>query len=186
MEAVSAENPVTPEKIALGKVLFHDPQLSRDGSVSCSSCHALDDYGMDGLALASGIDDKIGTRNSPSVFNAALQDSQFWDGRAASVEAQARGPLLNPVEMDMPDEASVVAVVAKDPRYQSLFAQAFPDTSMPISFTNTVFTPETFQYNADFFFSRIMAPGGSADISNCLFGTSFISHHRFLFRLTMS
>ena len=136
VEAVSAENPVTPEKIALGKVLFHDSRLSRDGSVSCSSCHALDDYGMDGLALARGIDDKVGTRNSPSVFNAALQDSQFWDGRAASVEKQAGGPLLNPNEMDMPDEASVVAVVAKDPRYQSLFAQAFPDTSMPISFTN--------------------------------------------------
>jgi cytochrome c peroxidase len=136
VEAVSTENPVTPEKIALGKVLFHDSRLSRDGSVSCSSCHALDDYGMDGLALARGIDDKIGTRNSPSVFNAALQDSQFWDGRAASVETQAHGPLLNPDEMDMPDEASVVAVVAKDPRYQSLFAQAFPDSSMPISFTN--------------------------------------------------
>jgi cytochrome c peroxidase len=136
VEAVSTENSVTPEKIALGKALFHDPRLSLDGSVSCSSCHALDDYGMDGLALARGIDDKVGTRNSPSVFNAALQDSQFWDGRAASVETQAREPLLNPDEMAMPDEASVVAVVAKDPRYQSLFAQAFPDASMPISFTN--------------------------------------------------
>jgi cytochrome c peroxidase len=135
-EAVAAENPLTPEKIELGKALFHDPRLSRDGSVSCSSCHALDDYGIDGLALARGIDDQIGTRNSPSVFNAALQDSLFWDGRAANVESQARGPLLNPVEMAMPDEAAVVAVVAEDPRYRSLFARAFPDTSMPISFTN--------------------------------------------------
>lgn len=135
-QATSTENPVTPEKIALGKVLFHDSRLSRDGSVSCSSCHELSNYGMDGLALARGIRDQIGTRNSPSVFNAALQDSLFWDGRAASVEAQARGPLLNPAEMAMPDEASVVAVVARDPRYQSLFAQAFPDNSMPISFAN--------------------------------------------------
>jgi cytochrome c peroxidase len=70
------------------------------------------------------------------VFNAALQDSQFWDGRVANVEKQAREPLLHPDEMAMPDEASVVAAIRKDPRYQSLFARAFPDTSMPISFTN--------------------------------------------------
>jgi hypothetical protein len=105
MEATSAENPVTAEKIALGKVLFHDSNLSRDGSVSCSSCHELDNYGMDGLVLARGIEDKVGTRNSPSVFNAALQDSQFWDGRVATVEKQAREPLLHPDEMAMPDEA---------------------------------------------------------------------------------
>jgi len=136
MEAVSAENPVTPEKIALGKVLFHDASLSRDGSVSCSSCHELDNYGIDGLELASGIQNKIGLRNSPSVFNAALQDSQFWDGRVESVEKQARKPFLHPSEMGMPDEASVLAVIEKDPRYQSLFAQAFPGTPTPISFTN--------------------------------------------------
>jgi len=135
-EAVAAENPVTAEKIELGKALFHDRRLSRDGSVSCSSCHALDNYGIDGLALARGIESKIGTRNSPSVFNAALQDSLFWDGRAASVESQVRGPLLNPIEMAMPDEVSVVAVVAKDPRYRDLFSRAFPDALAPISFTN--------------------------------------------------
>jgi len=156
VEAVSAENPVTPEKIALGKALFHDPRLSRDGSVSCSSCHALDDYGMDGLALAHGIDDRIGTRNSPSVFNTALQDSQFWDGRAASVETQAREPLLNPDEMAMPDEASVVAVVVEDPHYQSLFAQAFPDTSMPISFTNLSAALGAFQ-------RRLITPDAAID-----------------------
>ena len=136
VEAVSNENPLTPEKIELGKALFHDRRLSRDGSVSCSSCHALDNYGIDGLALARGIDEQIGTRNAPSVFNAALQDSQFWDGRAASVEAQAREPLLNPIEMAMPDEAAVVAAVAGDPRYQDLFSRAFPDASPAISFTN--------------------------------------------------
>ena len=136
VEAVSAENPVTPEKIELGKLLFHDASLSRDGSVSCRSCHDLDNYGVDGLKLARGIDDKIGTRNSPSVFNAALQDSQMWDGRAATVEEQARKPFLHPREMDMPDEASVVAVVSKNPRYQDLFSRAFPDSSTPISFTN--------------------------------------------------
>jgi cytochrome c peroxidase len=136
VEAVSAENPVTPEKVALGKLLFHDSGLSRDGSMSCSSCHDLDNYGIDGLKLARGIEDKTGTRNSPSVFNAALQDSQMWDGRAATVEEQARKPFLHPREMDMPDEASVVAAVNKNPRYRDLFSRAFPDSSTPISFTN--------------------------------------------------
>ncbi|MDC1287350.1 Ig-like domain-containing protein [Gammaproteobacteria bacterium] len=136
IEAVSAENPVTDEKIVLGKTLFHDASLSRDGSVSCSSCHQLDDYGVDGLELARGIRNKIGLRNSPSVFNAALQDSQFWDGRVATVEEQAREPLLHPSEMGMPDEASLMAVVRDSPRYQALFARAFPDASMPINFAN--------------------------------------------------
>ena len=134
--ADSTENPLTPEKIALGKTLFHDPRLSRDGTISCSSCHDLGSYGIDGLALARGIDERVGTRNSPSVFNAALQDSLFWDGRAESVETQARGPLMNPDEMAMPDEAAVVAVVAGDAEYRELFARAFPATSNPVSFEN--------------------------------------------------
>jgi len=156
VEAVSAGNPVTPEKIALGKALFHDARLSRDGSISCSSCHALDNFGMDGLPLARGIEGKIGTRNAPSVFNAALQDSQFWDGRAANVEKQAREPLLHPLEMAMPDEASVVAVVAGDHRYQSLFAQAFPDAPTPISFTNLSAALGAFQ-------RRLMTPNAAID-----------------------
>jgi cytochrome c peroxidase len=156
VEAVSTENPVTAEKIELGKVLFHDSGLSRDGSVSCSTCHALDNYGMDGLALARGIEDKIGTRNSPSVFNAALQDSQFWDGRVATVEKQAREPLLNPNEMAMPDEASVMAAIGKDPRYQNLFASAFPATTMPISFTNLSAALGAFQ-------RRLITPDAAID-----------------------
>ena len=155
-EATSADNPVTPEKIALGKALFHDPRLSRDGSVSCSSCHVLDKYGMDGLTLARGIAGKIGTRNAPSVFNAALQDSQFWDGRAPGVEQQAREPLLNPLEMAMPDEASVLAVVARDRGYQNLFARAFPNSPSPISFTNLSAALGAFQ-------RRLMTPNAAID-----------------------
>ena len=156
MEAVSAENPVTPEKIALGKLLFHDSSLSRDGSVSCSSCHDLDNYGIDGLALARGIEDKVGTRNSPSVFNAALQDSQMWDGRAATVEEQARKPFLHPREMDMPDEASVLTVVSKNPRYQNLFSRAFPDSSTPISFINLTAALGAFE-------RRLLTPDAAID-----------------------
>ena len=156
VEAVSAENPVTPEKIELGKLLFHDSSLSRDGSVSCSSCHDLDNYGIDGLMLARGIEDKVGTRNSPSVFNAALQDSQMWDGRAATVEEQARKPFLHPREMDMPDEASVLAVVSKNPRYQNLFSRAFPDSLTPISFTNLTAALGAFE-------RRLLTPDAAID-----------------------
>jgi cytochrome c peroxidase len=156
VEAVSAENPVTPEKIELGKLLFHDSSLSRDGSVSCSSCHDLENYGIDGLPLARGIEDQVGTRNSPSVFNAALQDSQMWDGRVATVEEQARKPFLHPREMDMPDEASVVAVVSKNPRYQNLFSRAFPDSSTPISFANLTAALGAFE-------RRLLTPDAAID-----------------------
>jgi len=156
VEAVSAENPVTPEKIELGKLLFHDSSLSRDGSVSCSSCHDLENYGIDGIALARGIEDKVGTRNSPSVFNAALQDSQMWDGRVATVEEQARKPFLHPREMDMPDEASVVAAVSKNPRYQNLFTRAFPDASTPITFDNLTAALGAFE-------RRLLTPDAAID-----------------------
>jgi cytochrome c peroxidase len=155
-EATAAENPLTAEKIELGRILFHDRRLSRDGSVSCSSCHELNNYGIDGLALARGIDDQVGTRNSPSVFNAALQDSLFWDGRAANVEAQAREPLLHPAEMGMPDEAAVVAAVAGDPRYRELFARAFPGESAPISFANITAAIGAFE-------RRLVTPGAAID-----------------------
>jgi cytochrome c peroxidase len=155
-EAVSDENPVTTEKVELGKLLFHDSGLSRDGTVSCSSCHELENYGIDGLALARGIEDRTGTRNSPSVFNAALQDSQMWDGRVATVEEQARKPFLHPREMDMPDEASVVAVVGQNPRYQDLFSRAFPDSPSPISFTNLTAALGAFE-------RRLLTPGAAID-----------------------
>ena len=155
-EASAAENPLTAEKIELGRILFHDRRLSRDGSVSCSSCHELNNYGIDGLALARGIDDQVGTRNSPSVFNAALQDSLFWDGRAANVEEQAREPLLNPIEMAMPGEAAVVAAVVGNSRYRELFARAFPGESAPISFANITAAIGAFE-------RRLVTPGAAID-----------------------
>jgi cytochrome c peroxidase len=133
-QALSAENPLSDAKVALGKALFHEPRLSADGTISCSSCHSLDTFGADGLRVARGINGQLGERNSPSVFNAALQDSQFWDGRADTVESQARVPLLDPREMAMPDEAAVVAAVAAAPEYRSLFAAAFPDDAQPVTF----------------------------------------------------
>jgi cytochrome c peroxidase len=91
--------------VALGRTLYHDTQLSRYGTVSCNSCHKLDAFGVDGEKTSPGDTKERGTRNSPSVYNAALHSMQFWDGRAKTVEEQAGGPILNPVEMGIPDKA---------------------------------------------------------------------------------
>tara|TARA_R110001599_G_scaffold353527_1_gene593597 strand:- start:32913 stop:35567 length:2655 start_codon:yes stop_codon:yes gene_type:complete len=155
-EALSDSNELTPQKIDLGRRLFHEPRLSRDGSISCSSCHPLDRYGMDGLPLAVGIDDLIGTRNTPTVLNAALQDSQFWDGRAATVESQVGEPLLHPREMAMPDNESVVAVLRGLPSYRQAFAEAFPTEVEPVNFENVSSALGAFQ-------RRLLTPGAALD-----------------------
>jgi len=121
-----ANNPTTPEKIVLGERLFHDPALSADQSVSCASCHDVRrGSGADGKARAIGITDVPGRRNSPTVFNAAFQARLFWDGRATSLETQAKGPLVNPDEMGMASLAAVVERVKENASYQKSFGQAF-------------------------------------------------------------
>jgi cytochrome c peroxidase len=134
MEAAS--NPRTPEKVALGRMLYYDTRFSSDGTVSCYVCHPLHDYGTSHRAKGVGHDHLQGDRNEPSVFNAAGQVAQFWDGRAADVEAQALGPVLNPVEMGMKDGAAVVAVIRAIPGYGDAFRKAFPADPEPITFEN--------------------------------------------------
>lgn len=88
-----------PKKVALGSKLFHDTRLSADNSLSCASCHPLDRGGADGLPVSIGVGGAVGGINSPSVLTAAYNFRQFWDGRAASLEEQAGGPVVNPIEM---------------------------------------------------------------------------------------
>lgn len=128
----SPTNPLTKAKIDLGRMLYYDGRLSKTGEISCNSCHMLDAYGVDHLPTSPGHDGTRGERNSPTVYNAAGHFAQFWDGRAADVEAQAKGPILNPIEMGMPDEASVVAVIAGIPGYVEAFGAAFPDAPEPV------------------------------------------------------
>ena len=97
------QNPTTRAKVELGKKLFFDPRLSLTGTVSCNSCHNVMEGGDDGRATSVGIQGRHGTRNAPSVWNSAFQHSQFWDGRANSLEEQAKGPLVAEPEMGMPD-----------------------------------------------------------------------------------
>ncbi len=134
--ADNPNNPVTREKVELGKKLYFDNRLSKDNKQSCNTCHNLNTFGVDNNSFSIGNDGKPGGRNSPTTLNAAFHIAQFWDGREPDVEAQAGGPMLNPVEMAMPDEKTVIARLKKDKNYQELFAKAFPKDKNPINFEN--------------------------------------------------
>jgi len=126
----------TGEQVALGRALFYEPLLSDGHDVSCNSCHALNAWGADGRRVSLGHDGRAGTRNSPSVYNAAGHLAQFWDGRAADVEEQAKGPILNPIEMGMPDSLAVLAHLRASPMYVAAFRAAFPGERQPVSYDN--------------------------------------------------
>jgi len=132
----SEANPLTEAKINLGRMLFYDPRLSKGRDVSCNSCHSLQNYGVDGKRVSSGYNGQLGGRNSPSVYHAAGQIAQFWDGRAADVEEQAKGPILNPVEMAMSSAAEVETALRAIGGYRALFQAAFPDSPEAVSFDN--------------------------------------------------
>ena len=135
--AENKANVVTDEKIALGKALYFDTILSKNGTQSCNTCHNLDTYGVDNLPTSPGDGEgTMGGRNSPTVLNAALHISQFWDGREPDVEAQAGGPVLNPVEMGMSSEKEVVDRLSKVEKYQKMFISAFPDDKEAITYEN--------------------------------------------------
>jgi len=121
------DNPMTPEKVELGRKLFNDMRLSGDGTLSCASCHGLTEElaGGDGLSVAIGISNQKGTRNSPTVLNSAFQRKFFWDGRADSLEEQAKGPIVNPIEMGMPSLDAVVEKLEGLPEYKKSFETVF-------------------------------------------------------------
>lgn len=118
------DNPVTAETVELGRKLFHDPKLSINDTVSCSSCHNAKRAFADGLRTSVGVDGKMGARNAPTVLNAAYAPVQFWDGRAATLEEQAAGPITNPLEMNQGHDVCV-AKLESDRKYKAEFARAF-------------------------------------------------------------
>jgi len=121
---VPNNNPMTAEKVALGRALFYDRRLSSDNSVSCSSCHNPLLGFTDGAMHSTGVGGKTGKRNAISILNAAYDPVQFWDGRAATLEAQVGTPMEDPDEMNQP-HAITVAKLQKDPILQSQFDSAF-------------------------------------------------------------
>lgn len=145
-----ADNPTTEAKVELGKALYHDPRFSETGTVACASCHNLMEGGDDHRPTSIGVHGIVGGRNAPTVWNAAFISSQFWDGRAASLEAQAKGPITNPIEMGMKDLPSAMDRIRAIPGYAPLFAAAFgPGDTMNIdnaakaiaAFERTLITP---------------------------------------------
>jgi cytochrome c peroxidase len=124
------------ELVDLGRMLYYDKRLSKSQEIACNTCHQLDKFGVDNLPTSPGHKGQLGSRNSPTTYNAALQFVQFWDGRAANVEEQAKGPVLNPVEMAMPDDKFVVRVLSSIPGYQDAFKAAFPGNPDPITYDN--------------------------------------------------
>lgn len=121
---IPADNPMTPEKVALGKQLFFDKRLSIDNTISCASCHDPKKGWSNGDQFATGVGGLKGGRSAPTIINAAYFAMQFWDGRASHLEGQALGPIENPIEMNMKmDEA--VDRINKIPGYRQQFHQVF-------------------------------------------------------------
>jgi cytochrome c peroxidase len=120
-----ADNPTTADKVELGKMLYFDPRLSSSGNVSCFSCHNVMEGGDDHRPTSIGVHGHVGGRNAPTVWNAAFLSSQFWDGRAATLEDQAKGPPANAIEMGMPNLDAVIGRVRKIPGYKPYFEKAF-------------------------------------------------------------
>lgn len=132
-----ADNIGTPEKIELGKQLFFDPRLSRPGTISCNSCHNVMAGGDDSRAVSLGFKSQVGDRSAPTVWNAAFKSAQFWDGRASSLEEQAKGPIINPVEMGMENHNVAIERIRKIPGYQEAFKKVFGGKN-PVTIENAV------------------------------------------------
>ena len=121
---VPEDNPMTPEKIELGKLLYFDGRLSKDGTISCATCHDPTKGWAEQTPTSTGIDGQVGGRNSPTVTNAGYATSQFWDGRMETLEQQALGPIENPIEMGhkLPDLVKELNEIAGyKERFQKVF-----------------------------------------------------------------
>ena len=151
-----AGNPVTPEKIALGKMLYFDGRLSSSGVISCNSCHNVGMGGIDGVSTSIGHGFQKGPRNAPTVYNAVFNVAQFWDGRAEDLKAQAKGPVQAGVEMNNKPE-TVEATLKSMPGYVLAFQAAFPEERLPVSFDNMAKAIEAFE-------TTLITPGAPFDV----------------------
>ncbi|MFW0766651.1 cytochrome-c peroxidase [Trabulsiella odontotermitis] len=142
--------PVDDRKVDLGFRLYHDPRLSGDSTISCAHCHALNAGGVDGRETSIGVGGAVGPINAPTVFNSAFNIEQFWDGRAPSLQAQAGGPPLNPIEMASKSWDDIVAKLDKDPVLKQDFLAVYPGgfsgdtiTDAIAEFEKTLITPDS-------------------------------------------
>ncbi|TXL12717.1 cytochrome-c peroxidase [Methylococcaceae bacterium HT3] len=159
--SIPGHNSQSAEKIALGKKLFNDKRLSQDGTISCASCHNEQRAFTDGQTVAVGINLQTGLRNAPTVVNAAFYQTLFVDGRAASLEEQALGPFLNPIEHGLKNKQQIVEIVKQDTQYQQQFAQVFSTANSEITAEHIAQTIASFE--------RTLIAGNSA-FDRYLFG----------------
>jgi cytochrome c peroxidase len=152
---VPKDNPQTPAKIELGKQLYFDPRISITGTISCNSCHNIMANGTDNRPVSAGAHGQLGDRNAPTVFNAAFRSVQFWDGRAASLEEQAKGPPTNPVEMGMPNAEAIVERIGAIPGYRHQFAEVFGG-GQPVTFDHIAQAIASFE-------RTLITPGSAYD-----------------------
>jgi cytochrome c peroxidase len=157
-----ADNPQTPEKIALGLKLFFDGRLSADGTVACATCHDPRRAFTDGQPASIGIGGRVGQRNAPTIMNALYNETQFWDGRASTLEAQAGFPITNPFEMGQPSVDAAVAAVAGDPAYRDAFQSVFHRAPNATDLLRALASYERTQIGYDTPFDHFMAGETSA------------------------
>lgn len=151
MAPAPEDNPTTPAKVELGKMLYMDPRLSSTGTVSCNSCHNVMEGGDDSRAVSMGVNGQLGGRSAPTVWNAAFHSVQFWDGRVNLLEDQAKGPITNPIEMGEPNHDVTVAKLKAIPGYRAPFEKAFGKDAINIdnvakaiaAFERTLITPNS-------------------------------------------
>ncbi|MCU1281609.1 MAG: cytochrome peroxidase [bacterium] len=157
LATVPADNPQTPEKIALGEKLFFDGRLSADGTAACASCHAPDRAFTDGKAASVGIHGRLGQRNAPTVLNALFNKTQFWDGRAKTLEDQVALPIVNPTEMGQPSMDAAVRAIAAIPEYRTRFSQVFGRAPNALDLQRAIASYERTLLSFDSPFDRFIA-----------------------------
>jgi cytochrome c peroxidase len=148
-------NPASDAKLALGKMLFFEPRLSKSGIITCNTCHSVGTGGADNVPTSIGHRWQRGPRNAPTVLNAVFNVAQFWDGRAEDLRTQAKGPVQAAVEMgSTPDR--VIEVLRSIPEYVARFEQAFPGEPEPITFDTMAAAIEVFE-------ATLITPGAAFD-----------------------
>ncbi len=154
---IPADNPMTEAKVALGRDLYFDKRLSLDDTVSCATCHDPTTGFAERTAVSTGVGGKKGARNAPTVLNSMFNSEQFWDGRAKSLEEQAKGPLTNQVEMAMPSHEAVIAKVRKIPDYVKRFQEVFKKAPNIDDLARAIAAFERTQVSADSPYDRFVA-----------------------------
>ncbi len=122
---VPADNPLTADKVELGRILFFDKRLSKNNTIACASCHMAEKGFTDGMPVSTGINGLKGGRSAPASFNRVFSKAQFWDGRAATLEDQSIGPFINPVEHGFANHDEMIAKMKQIPGYRKLFQDVF-------------------------------------------------------------